>query len=195
MIARVIADLRAEWREGGFRAVLGYVNRRLFSRSQMWLYEGSAGAPELPERTRIVAIPPAAVSEYGDALRQAGVGSDIRNADRGAVCYLLLDGEESAALGWLFPNSRLLRRLGYPRNAVYLGGFVTRSEYRGRGYYPSLLRHISHSVGNGRICVVETSPTNLASQRGLDKAGFLLVGTVRRVVVAGVMIRCSLEGV
>jgi len=174
--------------------VTGYIRRRLFASSSMLLYKGVAGEGcEPPNGTSVIAIPPRDISSHMDDLRAVGAESDIGNAVRGAACYIAYINATPVAAGWLFSKSRLLKRLHYPEGSTYLGGFVTHPDHRGIGLYPLLLRVMGQSVEAGAVCVVETSSTNVPSQRGLVKAGFQLVGTVRRVVVAGIMVKCELE--
>jgi hypothetical protein len=59
----------------------------------------------------------------------------------------------------------------------YLWDFRTLPQWRGRGFYPKLLQSILRNEGRAeaRFWIIN-APENLASARGIDKAGFRVVG-------------------
>lgn len=65
-----------------------------------------------------------------------------------------------------------------------IGPCYTYPKYRGKGIYPSMLSFICKNIGNTQTTfymIVDSE--NLASVRGIEKAGFELCGTVRRTRV------------
>ncbi|HET6429693.1 MAG TPA: GNAT family N-acetyltransferase [Phycisphaerae bacterium] len=62
--------------------------------------------------------------------------------------------------------------------ALLIGPCFTDPDYRGRGIYPRILRHIVTELGGRGYgpFYVHTSPANAASLRGIEKAGFLRLG-------------------
>ncbi|GLV55602.1 hypothetical protein KDH_24460 [Dictyobacter sp. S3.2.2.5] len=62
---------------------------------------------------------------------------------------------------------------------LFLYYFVTLPAWRGQGIYPRLLQHILRSEGEGneRFWIVHQHE-NVASQRGIEKAGFQIASKV-----------------
>lgn len=94
-----------------------------------------------------------------------------RDADSGALGHI----------SWIYheqdPNRTL--RLGAKECEIMF--CLTLAEYRGRGLYPSALKAIQRYLkGQGcRRCFICVSDDNVSSIRGIEKAGFRLVGTTR----------------
>lgn len=64
------------------------------------------------------------------------------------------------------------------RNDYEIGPCYTYPEYRGYGIYPTVLKKIiSSESGNGFMLV---SPDNKSSIKGIEKAGFKMIGTCLR---------------
>jgi hypothetical protein len=59
----------------------------------------------------------------------------------------------------------------------YLWDFVTLPAWRGRGLYPRLLQAILRAEGGGRFWIIN-APENVASARGIARAGFVDVGSL-----------------
>lgn len=61
---------------------------------------------------------------------------------------------------------------------AWLFDFATLPEFRGRGYYPTLLRHILADLAqqNVRLAWIGTAPGNDTSAHSIARAGFQLVG-------------------
>lgn len=58
-----------------------------------------------------------------------------------------------------------------PRTGLHVGPCVTKTEERGRGYYPYLLNKIVMD-NSPKDCYMIVSPMNIPSTRGVEKAGF-----------------------
>lgn len=87
--------------------------------------------------------------------------------------------------GFLMKRNRTRGLLGLPRNAALSGHDYTLPSYRGRGAQGrSVLAraHLARDAGFSWI-YSETSPDNLASQRGLAKGGMEILGRLDFVVV------------
>lgn len=98
--------------------------------------------------------------------------------------YLLTVDGAPASIGWLIPSAdyrRLpVRFLALRNDEAEIGFCVTHSELRGRGLYPHLVRDLCRTAaasGVRRVFVI-TGQTNVASQRGIEKAGFARCGTI-----------------
>ncbi len=75
---------------------------------------------------------------------------------------------------WLFPF------IGYSRRKYHIGPCFTIPEARGNGYYPMLLNEIINDLGNDKEYFMIVDDTNIASLRGVAKAGFTLIGKGRK---------------
>ena len=90
-----------------------------------------------------------------------------------------LDGEP-AGYGWLARRSGGIDELDFsfdlPAGNVYLWDFLTLPAWRGRGLYPHLLQAIVVQVTDAERFWIGYEARNLASARGIQKAGFQVVG-------------------
>jgi RimJ/RimL family protein N-acetyltransferase len=108
-----------------------------------------------------------------------------RIAERHRLFLLRVDGVE-AAYGWSASESAHIGgieiSLTVPARERYLWDFVTVPEYRGRGLYPMLLQAIIRAqLDEVDWFWIGHEPHNLASRRGILKAGFKLAGHVWRL--------------
>lgn len=61
-----------------------------------------------------------------------------------------------------------------------IGPCFTYPQYRGNGIYPSVLRSICNSIGNDNTTFyMIVDETNIASIKGIEKAGFKKCGIVK----------------
>ena len=193
LVREAMEDFLALGRSGNMRRALQFIWRRIWSTSDMAIYECQAstmahGAP--PEGVCIVKVDAGNRSQHEANIVKAGTGWDMRYFKRKAVCYLAYVGDEPAGIGWRFPSSRLLRRIGRSESDAYLAGFHVVEAFRGRGLYPALLGAACHDVAApGVSAFAETGLHNVASQRGLAKAGFVPIGRLRTRVLAGFILR------
>jgi GNAT superfamily N-acetyltransferase len=117
----------------------------------------------------------------------------MRAADEpdGLVASRLAHGDE--CFGWLVDGRMVSfgwvtyrdRKIGFTPMAetperAFLFNFYTLSEHRGRGLYPALLLAIRRVLGREHITdfVVAVLDRNLASIRGIEKAGFLPIAQI-----------------
>lgn len=72
---------------------------------------------------------------------------------------------------------------------VFIGYCQTHPEFRGQLIYPATLQHIlRYAVAqNKKRCFISTSPRNLASIRGIEKAGFAFLEKKRKFRLFGKM--------
>ena len=87
------------------------------------------------------------------------------------------------SFGWTCASGRQIGRLHMleKQGRLYCYNFFTAPRYRGQGLYPSLLASIRRSqASNGSSeFLIDVSTKNLASRRGIDKAGFELAACTR----------------
>lgn len=98
---------------------------------------------------------------------------------RGAAKLLCYSGDGRAldAYGWVQdwkPFRRMFHELA--SEGTMLGPFRTSPPARGRGIYGRLLGHSLSLCPTERPILIYTAPENIASQRGIEKAGFRPLG-------------------
>jgi hypothetical protein len=97
--------------------------------------------------------------------------------------YVAYYKNQPAAFGWSGSGKAFIGELNHemilPFQHKYLWNFRTIEKFRGLGIYPQLLQHILRSESHNTECFwILHSPENLASQKGIIKAGFRLIGQV-----------------
>lgn len=136
----------------------------------------------LPPHPDLVAAPTTDIEVLSNLM---GVSStEVTDLfQKGHRAYLAFMDALPVAVGWSasgdaeFGNG--LARFHVPARNRYLYYFITLPSWRGRGIYPRLLQYIlrSESNENERFWIVHQRE-NAASQRGIEKAGFLLASKV-----------------
>jgi ribosomal protein S18 acetylase RimI-like enzyme len=95
--------------------------------------------------------------------------------------YMARVGAEPVAYGWVARQAAWVGELQHhviiPAGHRYLWDFATLPAWRGQGIYPHLLQAILVREQAERFWIMH-APENNASGRGIQKAGFQLVGTV-----------------
>lgn len=66
-----------------------------------------------------------------------------------------------------------------PDTCVHIGPCFTPVEHRGNGYYPMLIKYIA-SCNKDKECYMFVHMDNMASIRGIEKAGFNKVGVCKK---------------
>lgn len=84
--------------------------------------------------------------------------------------YVVLDNDKFVHVSCMFKNNLLAKQLGY-KNAFTIGECVTNNAYKGQGIYPSILKKIKADYKKDTI-IVFVQPNNIASIKGIEKAGF-----------------------
>lgn len=130
-----------------------------------------------------------------EAFSSAG-GMDVEETPvrllRGDRPWGLWLGDELACYGWSTtqPTSLSTRVALAPQTGeAYLFSFFTHPRHRGHGYYPLLLRAICEALAQEGLhhAWISVAPYNIASRRGIEKAGFMVAAT--HATLRG---RCSL---
>ncbi|MGH2749766.1 MAG: GNAT family N-acetyltransferase [Actinomycetota bacterium] len=123
-------------------------------------------------------------AERSDAARYAGdIGTDSKVTFAGRLshtthCFFVSDGRKMLHATWVTTRAAWTRELGgyllVPEGDCYVYESFTRSDARGRGIYPFVLKGIcawAAAQGLRRVWVgVESA--NAASRRAVSKAGF-----------------------
>ena len=92
------------------------------------------------------------------------------------LCYSET-GARLDAYGWIQDWRPFRRRFGViAARGSMLGYYWTAPDMRGRGLYGRLLAHSIYLCPKDQPILIDTSPKNRASQRGIEKAGFEFLG-------------------
>ncbi len=110
-------------------------------------------------------------------------------AGRAKESYVVAIGGETAHRSWLHWSVRLPRRFGFDGSAPVIGDCFTPERFRGRSIYPQVLRYIARDVARRASAPVYilVSPANLASIRGIEKAGFRRLARLQGTRIAGLL--------
>jgi hypothetical protein len=119
----VLRSVGVSCRDRGLRQGLRELMGKLWHRSCSILYvkQGGLEPVVVPEGVRIVLITAENSQAFLSDILAAGAGSDIRFFDAGATCYLAYKNNHPVGLGWLFHDSKLLRKLlvnGYELSVI-----------------------------------------------------------------------------
>ena len=96
-------------------------------------------------------------------------------------------GMTMVTYGWVALTAEPLGNTGCsfdpPPGDAYLYDFATVPEYRGKGFYPALLRYLVSDLAKRGIrrAWIGTAPGNFVSQRSIERAGFTKVAESRYI--------------
>ncbi len=100
----------------------------------------------------------------------------LKRGEAKLLCYFE-EGHRLDAYGWVQDWRPFRRKFGsLAENGTMLGPYWTAPEARGRGLYGRLLSHSLALCLQDGPALIYTSSGNLASQRGIEKAGFHFLG-------------------
>ena len=107
----------------------------------------------------------------------------ISRFEGGHKAYVAFLNDVPAAFGWVATHQARIGELNHsfvlPDHHRYLWNFRSLMAFRGRGIYPQLLRHILQAEQpQATHQWIMHAPENEASLRGIQKAGFRLMGKV-----------------
>ena len=119
---------------------------------------------------------------------RSGIDKIDKRTNENNSCYTVFINSELAHVTWLFKNKLLTKQLG-EKNAYTVGDSLTNEKYRGKGIYPFVLRTIAKATSKDIIIYVE--PDNIASVRGIEKAGFKKKYSFSMIRFLGVKLWCT----
>jgi len=95
------------------------------------------------------------------------------------MCYYIKDNNKIVHKSYLFSSVFLLRSINKKGPAI--GDCSTISSYRGQSIYPYVINKIAKDVINneGKEVFVIVNTNNISSIKGIEKAGFSKMATVR----------------
>lgn len=105
--------------------------------------------------------------------------------DHGDRCFAVLDENKIISYFWArfadreFPELHL--KFNLHSNQTWMYNAITVKAARGRGLYPNIIRHMAKVLMNSGIdeAFIDVDPDNIASRRGLEKAGCKYIVLVR----------------
>jgi GNAT superfamily N-acetyltransferase len=124
-------------------------------------------------------------TEFKDIIFKGLLSFILKNRLRkgGAKLMVYSDNRELGAYGWLQSGAYFKRKFGFiSKEASMFGPYWVHPNQRGKGIYGKLLNH-SIFENKGEEAIIYTHPTNIASQKGIQKAGFTSVGVFRLILV------------
>lgn len=116
--------------------------------------------------------------------------------DRGGWVFVVLNEGECAHFGGVSFAARHLRILGEPTNTPIIGQCFTMPSARGKGLYKRALSAIAARLlaeGYKRI-LIETSPDNHLSRRGIEAAGFKLLREMKIHIMLNSLAVATIRG-
>lgn len=148
----------------------------------LWTWWKGDALPVLPPLPDFSVERAANVEELA-FLMEAPQDEVLRLIQAGHEPYLARMDIHSVAVGWSATGKAAfgggLVTFQVPPQNRYLYYFITLPAWRGYGIYPRLLQYIlrHECATNERFWIIHQA-TNLASQRGIEKAGFQLASAV-----------------
>jgi len=116
----------------------------------------------------------------------------LANHNLAYVAFLL---GTPVAFGWLALENGRIGELNHefvlPRQHAYLWNFRTLPEYKGKGIYPLLLQYIITNTREVKHFWILHAPENLASKRGIEKAGFIFRANVSFLDIENVIYKAE----
>lgn len=170
------------------------LRRRVFRAHHYLVFERDcevSGRPALLEGESVFVIDAEKLDEYADVVnaveRLAADAADyFKDIRAGKVVALVIVSQgEVVHYSYVFLRNKSACILGLNKDTALVGNAFTVPAYRGKGCQPrsvALRAAIAAERGFARIAA-ETSPDNVASQRGLQKGGMRLVGRLDLVVI------------
>ena len=137
----------------------------------------------LPALTAIEGFDAASSRDVAGLAALTGLAPDEVTARlaAGNRCYVARLGGEPVGYGWVADAGAAIGELDLAFRLEagdrYLWDFATLEAWRGRGLYPHLLQTILRAEDGARFWIIN-APENVASARGIAKAGFAEVGSL-----------------
>jgi hypothetical protein len=194
MTLSMLADrIRRHRRQHGSFATLRFLSSRVFRRREHVVFDvllDGIDAPRWEEGEQLRVIGPENIdAEVTPAIRGFMGGDEaveslqgVRNGDR--LFVVTGDGEVLHG-GYVLFHTRQTKLIGEPGDPPVIASCLTAPAARGRGLYRKALRaELCYLRDRGyRRAVIETSPDNTASRRGIEAAGFRFLREARVWIV------------
>jgi RimJ/RimL family protein N-acetyltransferase len=191
--SKAVAVLINGYRSGSLREFAGLVRVMLFRDEPILIYVKLLGDPDVLERRSDPRITKGHATDLAAAKAsrkpvpwelQCDVYDGVRDF------FVHIDDGTLGHISWLYYKDDPNRILRLEEGDCEIKFCLTFPEFRGRGIYPAALHAIQRYLverGCSR-CFVCVKADNIASIRGIEKAGFTRVGVTRFRKVVGVQI-------
>jgi GNAT superfamily N-acetyltransferase len=182
------------WRRHGTLATLQFLATRIVRHQRHVVFEAILDtAPDaIPwlEGERLKVIDRANVDAAVGADLRAFLGGDeaadnLAGVRSGNELFVVSQGAEYHHCGYILFRTKQTRIIGEPQDPPLIACCLTAPAARGRGLYRrTLLAELRHLWDRGyRRVVIETSPENVPSTKGIEAAGFRLCREVSAWIV------------
>ena len=210
LIPRSIKDAMSRlarlWKQRGAGATLRFLLTRIFRHEVHWLY-----AIDTARARGAIAWTPAENFRVVDAgnlevelnpaleafLGGPAAAENLRGIRNGDLLFLVTDGEQYVHRGYALRRTRQKQLLGENEDTPMIAYCYTAPAARGRGLYQRALvaeADYLQARGFSRI-VIETDPSNVASQKGILAAGFAFEREVRAwILLNSLAVRVTRDG-
>lgn len=113
--------------------------------------------------------------------------------------FLAFSEGKIAHMSWLFHPPKVKETLvvfHLCEGQCFIGACLTSPEFRGKNIYPVVLQHILRDVftRGTKAVFIAAAPSNIASMRGVEKAGFHLLKKIRGFMLFGRMFNHHWQG-
>jgi len=191
--SKAVAVLTNGYRSRSFAEFAGLLRVLLFRDDPIRIYVKTIGDPDVVERRADPRITKGHVTELAAARAIRNpvpweLQCDIYDGVRDFFVYI-----ENGTLGhisWLYYSDDPNRILRLEEGECEIKFCLTFPEFRGKGIYPAALHTIQRYLRERGCtrCFICVKADNIASIRGIEKAGFVSVGVTRFRKILGVQI-------
>lgn len=99
--------------------------------------------------------------------------------DEKTSTFLVKDEDVLIHKSKVFKKSLLLKNFGFKQPLMTIGDCFTNDDYRGKGIYPAVLERIVSKHLKDSSLYLLVSPQNIPSIRGIEKAGFSKIASLK----------------
>lgn len=154
---------------------------RMRLHSQVLVFRLQASQSERSTCPEVRVVPPAVDDPNLTPYDQQTL---VGHRAKGWTLYAWFDGEEPVSFAWArVGQEHLITEVGSGVQAGTAVGWivhcVTPPAHRGRGHYPRLIREVAARLA-AQTSYIYCTPSNRASRRGIEKAGFEYAGMITR---------------
>lgn len=138
---------------------------------------------------------PLRIEMYSHLIRSGRPQYDNK-LDSGVELFLAFDGEVIVHESWVFHDVLLPSQYGFQPAAPVIGDCWTNDNYRGARIYPFMLTTIVNILRcrPGHIkSFILVAPGNTPSIKGIERAGFCLLGRLCGIRILGVLIHKNMR--
>lgn len=181
----LVKRIGTHWRHHGTLATLQFLASRIVRHQRHVVFEAvlDAAPDDVPllEGERLKVIDRANLDSAIGADLRAFLGGDeaadnLEGVRNGNELFVVAHGAEYRHCGYILFRSKQTRIIGEPGDPPLIACCHTAPGARGRGHYRrTLIAELRHLWDRGyRRVVIETSPGNVPSRKGIEAAGFRL---------------------